>query len=254
MKRPPKMFRKKKANGKFTGSWRVAINGTEVNLGTSDAEEAGKRLQLALKKGKRNFASEVDEAAAAVDGAPEAPPAAPPLLTTPPAPQAPTTPPIVPDDVIPPARQLAPAPSAEDARAEAEATNAAAADVGGGSAANDNAGAEPPISDEVLDSMLATGALVIVDLQLQLQAYAIKRGLKVQAGPIAPDDKFRALASQAWASQLKVWFPSVAALPPWGAALLLPLACIPAQLAGATPLPKEDQQGNTADPPAQEAA
>jgi hypothetical protein len=248
----PKLWRKKRG-GRLVGSFHATIAGKDVNLGTSDAEEATARLRAAIKKGKRTFPDELAEAAAAVDGVPEAPPAAPPPLATPPDPQAQ---PIVPDAVIPPQRQLPPVGSAEDARAEAEATNAAAADVDG-QAANDNAGGEgaaPPFPPEFLDQMLATGALVIVDLQLQLQAYAIKRGLKVQAGPIAPDNVFRQQASQAWAAQLKTWFPSVSALPPWGAALLLPLACVPAQLEGSTPLPDEETKEKPADPPAQEAA
>jgi hypothetical protein len=246
----PKLWRKKRG-GRLVGSYHATIDGADVNLGTSDADEATKRLRAALKKGKRAFPDEMQEAADAVDGVPDAPPAAPAPFPAPPDPQAPG---IVPDAVIPPSRHLPAAGSAEDARAEAEATNAAAADVGG-QPANDNAGdgAPPPFPPEFLDQLLATGALVIVDLQIQLQAYAIKRALKVQPGPVPADHVCRHQASQAWAAQLKTWFPSAAQLPPWGAALLLPLACVPAQLEGATPLPKETAE-KPAEEPAQEAA
>jgi hypothetical protein len=265
MARTPKLWRKKRANGKFVGSFHATIDGADVNLGTSDAEEARKRLVVALKKRKRNFPNELDEAAAAVDGAPETPAPAPLPFTQgdpgsggahTPAAGGSTPPPataVQPDGYIPPARQLPP-PSADDARAEAEATNAAAADVGGGSggAANDNA--MPPISGDVLEAMVENGALVIVDLQLQLQAYIIKRNLGRVAGEIAPDSPLRKAAAQAWVAQLKIWIPDFDFLPPWGLALLLPVVCVPQQLATSQPVPEENQQEKPADPPAQEAA
>jgi hypothetical protein len=265
--RAPKMWRKKGAGGRLVGSYYARVNGKEIKLGTSDGDEATKRLRAALKSGKRNFTDEMDEAAAAVDGPPPAPP--PPLPFTQgdpgsggahtPATGGSTPPPatpLQPDGYIPPpaAPLQLPAPSADDARAEAEATNAAAADVGAGGAGSANDNAVPPISGDVLEAMVENGALVIVDLQLQLQAYIIKRKLGRVAGEIAPDSPLRKAAAQAWVAQLKIWIPDFDFLPPWGLALLLPVVCVPQQLATSQPIPKEDQQEKPAETPAQEAA
>ena len=237
----PKLWRKRRGRGgKFVGSYHVTLKGEDVNLGTSDAGEALKRL-VEAKRGKRNFADELEEAAAAVDGTPEVQPPAPP----------PSSPPLVPDAVIPPPApplQLPPAPSAEDARAEAEATNAAAGDVGG-DAANDNGAPPPQFDPAAIDAMLEMAAHGVVDLQLQLQAWVIKKRFKRIAGEIPPEAQFREMAAKAWAMQLKLWIPTFNP-PPWVIAVVLPLALSTQQLVTSTPIPKENQ----VDPQTQAAA
>jgi hypothetical protein len=250
----PKMYRKKRG-GRYVGSWRVMIDGSEVNLGTSDAEAARPRLRQAVQHGKRRFDDEA-ELAADLEGARED--EAPAEMHPPPstsfeigsvvAPPPPAPPPPPPAD---PAPEL-PAPS-QDA-GDAEDMAAAAADVAAGSPANDNAAAAVlPIDNSVLDGMLEQGGAVIVDLQLALQAYAIKRGTGLVAGAIPPDSKLRTDAAKAWVQQLKIWFPSTTALPPWAVALILPAMALPAQLAGARPPTKEELEAEEkekhADPP-----
>jgi hypothetical protein len=152
--------------------------------------------------------------------------------------------------IPPPPAPLLLGPASADARAEADATNAAAGELGGGAAggpANDNA---DPIPPDVLEAMLANGALMLVDVQLQLQAWAIRKRLKVEPGPIPEDSKLRSAAAQAWVAQLKIWIPADKMLPPWALALILPVLCVPQQIATATKLPDEQAPAD----PVQEAA
>lgn len=223
----PKLWRKKRG-GKFVGSYLATIDGVDVNLRTSDAQEATERLRAAVQRGRRNFHD--DEAAAADfenagDAASmKAPPAPGPAAALPGAPvAAPAAPPPPPPPDPPPAT-----PDAGDADDMA----AAAADVAGAAAANDNAAA-PEADPAVLDALLEQGAMVIVDAQLQLQAYVIKRRTGLVAAELPHDSPLRTGAAKAWAAQLKIWFPSATALPPWAMALILPAMALPAQLAGA---------------------
>lgn len=231
------MYRKKRG-GRLVGSWRVMIEGREVNLGTSDAELARERLRAAVERGRRKFDDELDQAAELEGNALSEAPAAPGPADTNPAPVAET--PAPPLSAAPPPAPPEP-PPAQDAGAEAEDMAAAAADVVEGQPANDNgAAAAPPIDDAVLDAMLTQGAVVIVDLQLALQGYAIKRGTGLVPGAIPADSPLRAGAAQAWVQQLKVWFPASTMLPPWALALILPALAIPQQLATARkPTPEE---------------
>jgi hypothetical protein len=227
----PKLWRKKRG-ARFVGSWHATVGGDDVNFRTTDAEEARKRLREAVQKGRRNFAD--DEAAVAHLEEP----ANPPLLgasTSPgsdagasPAPSA--APPAPPNP--PPLAELPPMPANDTTDAD---DMAAAAEAVAGGAANDNAGnAQGAEADpEVLDALLKQGALVIVDAQLQLQAYAIKRRTGKIAAEVPHDSPLRTGAAEAWAAQLKVWFPSATALPPWAMALILPALAMPMQLAGA---------------------
>lgn len=254
----PALWRKKRGS-KFTGSYHVTVDGTDVNLRTSDANEAHERRNQAVRSGRRNFADEIDEAAAAADGNVQGGPgpdgahnpvaggSTPPPATSQAAPPAPPAPAPAVEQRAPAAL---PAMSDEDLRAEAEATNAAAAEAADAPAGD---GAAPPVPPEVLDQLLTNGALVIVELQLQLQAWAIKKSLKKVAGEIPDDSPMRKLAADAWAAQLKVWIPADQMLPPWALALILPAMCIPVQIATATPIPKEDAAPEGA-PEAQEAA
>lgn len=242
----PKLWRRRKAGGKFVGSFYVTIAGDDINLGTSDANEATSRRLEAVRKGKRNFVDEVDEAAAATegiepgDGSQEQPPLFPAGGSTPPpAPAAP----LLPDAVIPPPaapRALPPMPAATDAAAEAQATNDAAGEVDD-QAPDAGAGAAggPQFAPEVLDGFLEQGAMVIVDLQLELQAAVIRKKAKRNPDPIPEDSPVRKMAAAAWVAQLKIWFPADTMLPPWVMALMLPVMCIPQQLANATPIRTE---------------
>jgi hypothetical protein len=263
------MYRKKRG-GRLVGSWRVMISGSEVNLGTIDAELARTRLRQALERGRRNFDDELAAAAEleerndspAAPGpevtTPESPVAAPPAFTAPM--EAPATVPgagagastqtgHLPSPAPP---TMPPPPDASDADDMA----AAAADVAGDGPANDNGAATVmPIDDGVLDSMLEQGAHVIVDLQLSLQAYAIKRGTGLVAGAIPADSMLRSGAAKAWAQQLKIWFPSTTQLPPWAVAIILPAMALPTQFATARPptkeeLEAEEREKNQQDQPA----
>jgi len=129
---------------------------------------------------------------------------------------------------------------------------AAAADVAGGPANDNAAGAAPPTIDTaVLDAMLEQGGAVLVDLQLGLQAYAIKRGTGLVAGALPDNSELRTGAAKAWAAQLRVWFPSTTALPNWAVALILPAMAIPLQLSTARPMTEEEKKAEEekADPP-----
>jgi hypothetical protein len=228
----PKLWRKKRG-GRFIGSYHATVAGEDVNLRTTDAEEARTRLRSALQRGRRNFDDELEAAAALEDGdaadamkAPAAPGsdhagAPPDPVAAPPA---------------PPPRQPPQPPDAGDVDDMA----AAAADVAGG-AANDNAAPPPEVDPEVLDGMLRTGALVLVDAQLQLQAALVKRYTGKVASVIPADSPMRAAAAEAWVAQLKIWVPADKMLPPWAMALILPVMCMPAQLAGAQ-LPADQGQ------------
>lgn len=74
-KRPPKLYRRKKA-GKFIGSWFVNVKGVAVNLETKDADIARGRRTEAVR-GKREFQADADAVAEAIttEAAPPAPPA-----------------------------------------------------------------------------------------------------------------------------------------------------------------------------------
>jgi len=251
----PKPYRAKNAAGRFTGSYRVKINKQEVNLRTSDANEALERAKEAVRRGRRNFVDEIDEAAAAADGDMEQGGDATGSAHTPPEGSTPSPAAEQRAPSSPPAPATSPAlppMPAADARAEAEATNEAAAEAGDEAAANDNAQL-PNIPPEVVDQMLEMAALMVVDGQLQLQAWCIKKGFKVQAGEIPLE--MRKPAAACWAAQLKIWIPADKMLPPWAMALLLPALCIPVQLATATPLPDEnDKESKAEQPPETKAA
>lgn len=250
----PKLWRKKNAAGKFVGSYHVKVAGVDVNLGTSDANEATRRRLEAVRNRRRNFVDEIDEAADATETAESAPPPAPAAAAAADAPAAPAAP-AQPDGYIPPPQpQLALPAAGADAHAEAEATNDAAAEDGD---ADDQAeGGAPQIPPDVLDQFLRQGALVLVDLQLELQAAGIRKWRKKQPLPIPESSPVRQLAAEAWCAQLKVWFPADMMLAPWALALILPALCIPVQLATAVDLPKEDQkpEAASADAPAEAAA
>lgn len=216
--KPPALWRKKK-DGKFSGSYFAKITGEDVNLSTKNAELARQRLVEALR-GKRTWPSDAELAAQALEadiegaaagasqgpaGAASQPAAAPP---------APAAPPVVPDHIEPP-RALPPIPasSADEARAEAEATNAAAAETGG--AAGE---AAPPPPPEVSNEELAA---LGVEAQLWVaQQYARSRVWKGYIAPQLPPEAKAPLAAQ-W-EKLIAYANVGAMLPPWVVGLVIP--------------------------------
>jgi hypothetical protein len=263
----PKLWRKRRRpGGPFVGSYYVKLDGEDVNLGTSDANEARARLLEAVKKRKRNFPDELDEAAAAME-ADELPAAAADAAAQGGAvpgqmPAGGSTPPPAPPPPAPPAA----APQV-DAAAEAAATNEAAAELGGPS--NDNA-APPPMDPDVLRGLVEQAAHVLVDAQLSLQAYIVKRSIGEAPPPMPievrnaagelvlnpatgkPLESPRAIAARAWAVQFEKWFPNLN-LPEWAIALILTGAYLPAQFASAAALAESKKQAPTAQPPEKQA-
>jgi hypothetical protein len=233
----PRLFRKKRG-GKHYGNWIASIKGEDVNLGSKNAEIANKRLPAALR-GKRDFAGDAELAADALEpdvagaAAPETRPVA--QGTTPAGAAAPSTPVLEPE-LLPPTAPLllSPAPSNDNARAEAEATNAAAAETSPPAGGAHEDPAAPSMPPEVLEQMLGTLGDTMVELQLQLQGWVIKKRTGKEAGQIPPDASIRKIASQAWAGQFKKWFPDIDDTPPWVLAVGLPLLCVPMQVATAT--------------------
>lgn len=237
---------RKKRNGKFYGNWLISIDGKEVNLGTKSATIATGLVPEA-EGGRRNFDTDAQAAAAAIDQVAGGGGAAAGTETqsqaggqTPSLPAAPPPPPAAP--AAPAAAPAAPAETPEQsARAEAAATNDAAAqtaDTSSPAPANDNGA--PALPPEVLDGFLRSAAGVMVDVQLQLQAYGIKRATGKIAGEIPDSAAVRGLAAEAWAAQFKIWFPAETMLPPWAMALVLTAMCAPVQLATATAPPPKD--------------
>ena len=251
--KPPRIWRKKRG-GKYYGDCIVTVAGEEVRLGTKNFKIAQERLPAALK-GARTFESDAAAAAAALE------PDVGELAGGDTGPVAEGTIPIAPASSQPPAPaplQLPAAAPANDtnAQAEAEATNAAAAETGGAGAEQPGSAAAPDaiFPPEALDGMLVAVAGAVVELQLELQGWAIKKrtGGKVP-GKVPEDSQIRVLAAQAWVAQLKRWFPDMDTVPPWVVAVALPLMCMPAQLAHATDPPKTPEK--QADPePVQAAA
>lgn len=245
------IFRKKRG-GKFYGNWLVSVDGVDVNLGTKSATIAEKLVPEA-ERGRRDFKSDAQAAAEDLDqvaggegaaGGTEARDSS--AGQTPSLPPAPPPPPAAQGGAPAQGQEQSQTPqlpqetAEEAARAEAEATNAAAAatDPSSPTAANDNA--VPNLPPEVLDGFLRQAGAVMVDAQLWLQAYGIKRATGRVAGEIPPTAQVRSIAAEAWVAQLKIWFPSDKMLPPWAMALVLTAMCAPVQLATSTAPPPKD--------------
>lgn len=243
----PKLWRKKRG-GKFYGAWLATVAGADVNLGTSNAELARQRLVEALR-GKRDWPSDAELAAQALEAEISPPAAAAAPVPDPPA-AAPAAAPVVPDAIELP-RALPPMPAAAeaDARAEAEATNAAAAETAGAGGA-DQAGPDPVFSPDALKGMLTTAAGALVEAQIQLQAWAVEKRTGKRPPPMPEQlaGPLREAAAQGWVAQFERWFPDMGDVPPWIVAVGAPLVLLPIQIAAAQPVEKQ------ADPPPAQAA
>lgn len=242
-------WRKKGRGGHYVGNYITTIKGVEINLGTKNANKALERMREALATGKRNFVDDGQAAAAALEpdvgGAPVIPGVEGAGDGTPPPPAAgaPSTPTVHPDAVIPPGGtappqplQLPPASSGgSDPRAEAEATNAAAAEADGSGGAEEP---KPAMAPEVLKQFLMQGAGMIVELQLAMQGWLVKRQTGKDPGIIPLESPVRKIAAEAWLAQFEIWFPDID-ISPWIVAVVVTGACIPVQYATATPAKQE---------------
>lgn len=248
----PRLWRKRRGRGgKYYGSWLATIAGEDVNLNTTSADVASKRLPAALR-GKRDFPSDAELAAAAsepsVAGA-AASDTRPSVAegTTPMGAAAPSAPVIEGELISPggPPLLLSSVPANDNARAEADATNAAAAETSppAGDAPDPEA---PAMAPDVLEGLLRTIGDNMVELQLGLQAWGIKKRTGKEAGLVPPDSPIRSMAAQAWAAQFKKWFPDIDNTLPWVLAVGLPLLCVPMQVATAKEPDKKPENAEKA--------
>lgn len=244
----PKLWRKKRNGGKYYGSWLATFDGKDLSLNTQDAELARQRLGEALTTRKREWPSDAELAAAALEAPIDRPPAADTPAPVTPAAAPPPGPPIVPDAIEAP-RALPPMSSPDEARAEAEATNAAAAETAG--AGDAGAAGSEFFTPDALKGMLSVAGEAIVEAQLQLQAYVIEKKTGKRPPPL-PEQlaaPLRKAASDAWVAQFERWFPDMGDVPPWIIAVAAPALLIPIQVATAKPVEKPAEE-----PAAQAAA
>lgn len=246
MKKTPEPWRKKR-DGKAYGCWWVTVDRVDINLNTKSAEIAHRRLAEAMRGKRKGWPSDAELAAAAMEETPpatlvqeSAPPPAP--APAPPATAAPAT--AAPADqggARPPLL-----PTAEEARAEAAATNEAAQETRG-AAANDNAapqvGPAPFMGTEAIRGLLLQGAAAIVEGQLMLQAWLVHRKTGKIAPTLAPDSPLRTVAAEAWVQQFEIWFPDMSRVPPWIMAVAMPALALPSMFVAAQDPPPQQQRG-----------
>ncbi len=230
----PKLYRIKKA-GKEIGSWQVIIKGKRVNLRTQDyllarerAREAvttgnttfsdDSREQLALSPmptrsespppsqssgGSDDWISNLANAAASIEGQPDAPQ---------PTPQ---SEPVTPDGYAEPFQKT-------DEPADAP---------------TDDKTSIPP---ELFDSVLGQVAMGLVQGQLMLHEWLAKRWAKVELGEVpftGESAASRKVGVAMWKEALKDLFPSDIPLPAYLAApLMVFMMGLPVQLKGAKPI------------------
>ena len=123
----------------------------------------------------------------------------------------------------------------------ADAGAAAAEDSPGAAAAGDAPSAGANVGGLDLSALIDTAANLTVDLQLQLQALAIRRAKGRNAGEVPQDNGMRQIGVEMWRQQFKIWLPADLALPPWLAALVVTGICGVQQYATSTPV----QEGET---------
>lgn len=202
-----------KRRGKFIGSFRVTIKGREINLDTKDATEALRRAKLAA----RGLWPQEQNAAVAVAAAfdSEPPQDATPPFAVPAGDGASTAGPVAAEPTSRPSIGDVGAPLIPDVMPSGNW----AADAG--AAAAEDAGARPagepsatPLPNIGLEALIDMGAPLLVDLQLELQAFVIRRWKHREAPQIAPGPMHKA-AGEIWRQQLRIWLPKDIALPPW---------------------------------------
>lgn len=255
---------KVKQQGKEIGNYRTTIKGERINLGTKDPDEARRRRALALK-GERSFSDDTGAVGAAsaivaaLDGtgvAKTAPvvepprPAAPILPPAPaPAPELPSAhtvaaalpasglqrDPARPDGYIPPADGWA--ESVRGAAAEAEGAAASS------QAAGEGDGEGERVDADMLREMIDFAAASAVELQIWLQSWAIKRGLKIKTAVVSDDAKGREVGKKLWSRCFQRLMPTDLPIPDYIAApVLIAALTLPLQLGEGATVVKDEEE------------
>jgi hypothetical protein len=228
-------IRQIKLKGKPVGNHYIVLNGEKINLKTKNYLLARERAIQAVEEGKRDFPEEGQRALSPVSSGNQVPSdwssdlhaaasgSSPPEFPS----ESPTPrPAVVPDEIYPPtALPSIEPPTVENAPGDAprpeDFTNL------------------PP---DMLDAMLQTAAEMLVQLQLDGQAFLIRKMAKREAGILEPNDGTRVGAIKIWKGYLQTAVPSNVPLPPYLVAPLLILAFgATEQLAKSSPL--KDEKG-----------
>jgi hypothetical protein len=260
-----------KKGGKYIGSYFTRVGVEEINLCTKDPDEAIARGKRAAA-GERKFSydSDVQVAARAVSStitgtggamtspvvespaapAPSLPPpaAAPPpavlhsVQTSPaalPAMGSSSAPPpaAVPDAIYPPPNGWADAVRAA-AGAASDSTSSSSAE----------AAADEQVDSDVLKEMVEQAAVLVVEAQIQLQNWAIKRGLKIRAAIVDDSAKGREVGKKLWLRCFQRLMPTNLPIPDYLAAPIMVAALtIPIQLGpGAVDISDQEETKETA--------
>jgi hypothetical protein len=254
----PRLWRRKRADGREFGSYHVVIKKRRVNLRTSDAEKA-RRRRLEAWRGKKDFMDDVEAAAAvaveAFDSAPadlfEPRAQSAPTLETPasPAPVVPPPPPVTPMPVPPPVPLIGLLPDGYAPPGAAGWQDDASAAAGAASAPEMPLPTSPPeVSDEELAGLGVEGQLWFASM------YARQKIWKGFQAPKFPEEAKAELAAP-W-KKLIAYANVGAILPAWVTGLVIPVVTIiasTAAMAGAcAELAKEQKRaaGVVDEPPA----
>lgn len=234
----PKLYRLRNKDGKEIGAWYCKISKKPVNLKTQDYFKARERAKEAVT-GRRDF---TDDRYFEETGAPKVDPA--------PAAQAKAddwtgdavraaSQAITPDEIIPPPRQLGPAPdygastTGETSKPDDKPDNPE-------TPPNPDSTQIPP---EMMAGLIKQFAGTLVELQLHAQEYLWLRGVKINPGSVPADHDARIIPQTIWESQLKKWMPTDVPIPEWAAAIILTAVLGgTVQFEGATPLKKKDPE------------
>jgi hypothetical protein len=270
-------FRMKNAKGLPFGSYYIRIGKTELCLRTRDPDEAIARARRARLKGERDFKNDSDaqQAAQAVSDAitgtggaktppvveppaapvpslpPSAPPAAPPApaalpsghtppAALPPLPTPPSSPPpVVPDAVFPPPPGWADGVRAAATEAAAAAPSSDPEGEGGGG---------DTVDADMLREFIDQAAAIVVEGQIWLQSWLIKRGLKIKTAIVSDSAKGREVGRKIWTRCFSRLVPTDLPIPDYIAAPILVAALtLPLQLGeGAKDISDEDNAKETA--------
>lgn len=237
----PKL-RRVKVNGKEVGTWYIVLDGKKVRMETTDYMLARDRAKEATETGRREFPREdrnpvkalppmptngvkhfpqespskpanwADDIASAVSGGP---------MPEPPKED------VKPDGYYPPGSVLPPIEKPSAANAPGDAPKP-----------DDDSTTLPP---EMLEELLETAASMLVQMQLDAQAYLIRRMAKREPAVLDERNETRIGATKIWKDYLKTAVPANVPLPPY---LVAPLLIVSfgatEQIAKSTPLEKKD--------------
>ena len=221
-----------KRGGKYVGNYGCLVKGKRVNLETLDYELARERAVLAVQGAPfkhvqkspvsfavRSFGGGSDDWAADLASAvSDAPSETPPPEETPPQ-ETPTTN-VEPDAYLPPN-------TSEPAEPEPPKSQSSKLPPG------------------FMSGIARKAAMVLVELQIMGQEWLAKRWAKVQMGTVpteGPNAIGREAGQELWEQALVDLIPSEIDLPPYLLAPIIVAALtVPVQIAGASPLPEEEQ-------------